>query len=96
MGLPAIALNSGEVELPGGHKIKIRGLSRSEVLKMASYGDDISALEVEVIATATGEQEDAVREWCAASPSSAVQAVVDGIFELSGMSGDLGKGSSED
>lgn len=96
MGLPAIALNSGEVELPGGHKVKIRGLSRAEVLRMAGHGDDTAALEVEVIATATGESEDAVREWFAASPSYAVQAVVDGVLELSGLSGDLGKGSSGD
>ena len=93
MGLPRTQGNSRVVKLSGG-EVEVRGLSRAEALRMADHKADVQALEIDLIATATGEPVKAVTEWYGETATQDVEALVTAVMELSGMTEASGKGSS--
>jgi hypothetical protein len=94
MTLPRTSLPSKTITLPSGSKLKLRGLSRGEALRMASLGEDASAIETLLIEYAAEVSEDEAKQWHNEAPSGDVQAVVEAVINLSGLDGELGKGQS--
>lgn len=92
MPLPRTQFNKKTVQLSGG-EVEVRGLSRSEALSMADYGEDVAGLEKALIAASTDESRDEVEAWYDKASSDDVQAIVDAVLALSGLDGALGKGS---
>jgi hypothetical protein len=88
-------LPEADVEIPGLGVVRVRGLSRAEVLiiqKVADSGEDI--LERKMLAAAMvspRRTEGQVREWQEASPVGELQPVVARVMELSGMDEDAAK-----
>lgn len=92
MALPRVPLPEAEVDV-AGTPVKIRGISRAEAVALSKQTDDLDALEVALVALATGETEDAVVEWRATVPYDVAGVLVDAVMELSGLD-ELGKGSN--
>lgn len=91
-----------EVEIPGIGTVRIRALSRQEVLDFRKrktadgdpLGDDAAAFERALVSTAMVDpqlSEDDVRQWQAASDAGELEPVTEAIAELSGMN----KGASK-
>lgn len=95
MALPAAKIQTEEIELSGG-TVTVRGLSRAEALRMAEHGDNVRELEIDVIATATGTPPKDAADWYEEASSQDVEQIVKTVLRLSGMDGELGKGSSAD
>lgn len=93
--LPRTQHQTEEIELSGG-PVTVRGLSRAEALRMADHGDNVQALEIDVIATATSTPQKDAASWYEEASSQDVELIVTTVLRLSGMDGDLGKGSSGD
>lgn len=95
-------LSEREVEVPGVGLVRIRSLSRLEVLDFrkrktgdgAPLGDDAAAFERAMLAAALVDpalSEDDARRWQAASSAGELEPVTDAIAELSGMKPDAAK-----
>lgn len=92
----AIRLAQTEVDIPGLGTVKIRALSREEVLGLRkvktdeglSLGDDPGAMECHMVALAMTEPAltpaDVLR-WQKSSPVGELEVVTDAIAEVSGM-----------
>lgn len=77
-----------EVEVPGVGALRVRGLSRQEVLDLQQFTKDEVALERKVLVLGLVEPqltEDEVAQWHAAATQDEVAAVVDAIRGLSGL-----------
>lgn len=84
----------GEVELPGGGSVVVRGLTRKEALAMKADEADPAGVERKMIALALVEPaltEDEVGQWQEVAGAGDLEPVVDAILELSGMHPDAPK-----
>lgn len=91
-----LRLDTADVEIPGLGTVKIRALSREEVLGFRkirtdeglNLGEDAAAMEAHMVSAALVDPkltvEDAAR-WQAASPVGELEVLTDAIAELSGM-----------
>lgn len=93
MSLPEIALPTDTVTI-AGQEIPIRSLSRQEAIDLQKYQTDADEGEVYMIACATGLDMDEVRAWRKATPTMAVQPLMEAIVSLSGLDDEDPKGSS--
>lgn len=78
------------VDIPDVGEVRIRALSRSEVLafRKRQLGDDVAAMERAMIAAALVQPaltEDEVGQWQAASAAGELEPLTNAIAELSGM-----------
>jgi hypothetical protein len=96
MGLPTVSLPRETVTFEDGSTVEVRGLSRAEVLELATYENRQVEGEALALSWATGLSLDEVRKWHAATPFHVVQQLADVIERLSKTDADAGKGSSED
>lgn len=81
-------LPEAEVEIPDVGTVRVRGLSRSEVLQMKKFGEDADAAELFVMACGTVDPvltEDEVQQWRSGAPAGELEAPVNRILELSGL-----------
>lgn len=81
--------NTRDVELPdAGITVKVRGLTRSEALKVQGIEMDVIEAEVVLIAQAMVDPamtEDQVRAWQNVSPAGELQLITTAVLELSRM-----------
>lgn len=88
-------LPEADVDLPGVGTVRVRGLSRAEVLEIQKVaGSGTAMLERRMIAVAMVAprmSEGEVREWQEASPAGELEPVTDKIQELSGVAADSAK-----
>lgn len=82
MSLPYVPLPTDVVQV-AGQEVKVRGLSRAEVL--AIQGRDYEWSDNYILACGAGVTEEEAREWRNAVPPDVGAAVVDRICELSGL-----------
>ena len=88
-------LPEADVELEGFGVVRVRGLSRSEVLaiqKIAGSGTDV--LERKMLAAALVDPrmtEGEVRQWQDAAPAGELEPITDKVQELSGVSSGAAK-----
>ena len=76
-----------EVLVDGG-SLRIRGLSRAEAARLARFKADPDAGEVWLLTVAIVDpqlSEDEVRTWMQSAPNDEVTAVLDAVFEISGL-----------
>ena len=90
------SLPEKEVELPGKGTVRVRGLTRAEVIRIGVLGREGKFDEAEVVILAAGLvepslTEDEVRQWRDSVPSTDVDPVADAIQALSG----LGEGAEK-
>lgn len=81
-------LPEAEVDVPGVGTVRVRGLSRSEVMSMRSIADDIGAVDQRMIFLGMVEPrltEAEVAEWYAGCPAAELEPVSEMIQRLSGM-----------
>lgn len=93
MGLPKVTPPTRTIELSSA-SITLRGLSRGEAVRMANHGEDVAALEADLISCATDVPMAEAREWHNTAPSADVQKIVEAVISLSGLDGELGKARS--
>lgn len=88
-------LPEADVEVPGLGVVRVRGLSRSEVLSIQKIaGSGTLVIERKMLALAMVSPrltESEVREWQEAAPAGELEPVTDKIQELSGMTEDSAK-----
>lgn len=80
----------GEVEIPGFGTVRVRGLSRHEVLHIQSAHTKGGVAAVERLTVSLGMvdpvlTEDEVKQWQKVSPGGEIDPVTQKIGELSGM-----------
>lgn len=80
MALPKIQFEEAEV-----HGVKIRGLSRSEAMKLAAFAEDPDAAEIYIISAVTGYSEEEVTQWRNETAAGPVGEIVEKILQLSGL-----------
>lgn len=88
-------LPEGEVEIPGKGAVRVRGLTRGEVMRLRSQVKSIAdaikrtaELEAKTLAKAMVDPElteAEVRQWQDASPAGEIEPVVQKVQELSGL-----------
>jgi hypothetical protein len=79
-------LPEATVEIEGVGEIRVRGLSRAEVLAMRKFGADEA--EIFVLAHATVDPvltEEEARQWRTTAPAGELELPVNTILELSGL-----------
>lgn len=86
MPLPTISLPRDTVDIDG-QQIQLRGLSRGEVLSVKT--ETPAEMEVQLLAFGLDMNSEEVKAWYDATPSSAVQKLVEKVMALSGLD-DLG------
>ncbi|HEV8568984.1 MAG TPA: hypothetical protein VGQ92_18200 [Actinoplanes sp.] len=79
-------LPEDDVEIPGVGTVRVRGLSRGEVLR----GQGLKGVDLEAYMLAAGMVDppmtrDEVKQWQAASPAGELEPVTDVISRLSGL-----------
>lgn len=95
-------LNEAEVEVPGIGTVRVRGLSRGEVISMQKATDNehtldgprVLVIERKMIALGMIEPqltEDEVKQWQKAAPANEIDPVMAKISELSGLDKGAGK-----
>lgn len=91
MALPIKALPTATVVVEGTN-VDVRGLSRSEALKLSTNFTAATAEDAEIfiVVCGTGVSEDEAREWLGSTDATTAGIVIDKIVELSGLS-DTGK-----
>lgn len=75
------------VEIPDVGEVKVRGLSRAEVVQMQAFAN-IDEMEVATLAAGLVEpalSADEVKQWRSTRDSAEIQPVCDKILELSGL-----------
>lgn len=85
-----VRLAEEAVEIPGVGEVRVRALSRAELMEMHEGRDGRGQVGTEVFCLVRGLvapalSEDDVRELLAGSPGGELQPVVDAIMRLSGM-----------
>lgn len=82
------------------HGVTCYPLTRGQALILQAEAKKDPPLEEDVerlvIRLGTGATEEEVADYYASAPTVEVEAVVEAILEMAGMSGDAGKGSSGD
>lgn len=98
MALPNIKPKADSIALSDGSSLSVRGLTRGEALAIRELGQegDIKAMECAILSYGTDTPEAEVGPWYEGAPSDDVQNIIKAITDLSGITGDMGKGSSED
>jgi hypothetical protein len=94
MTLPVVPIPTDTVAVGDG-KVEVRALSRSEVLKLGNFKEDVDAAEVFILARGTGYSEDDVIAWREQCPAGAISPVVDRIVEMSGLTEEASKSKAE-
>lgn len=87
-------LPEGTAEIEGVGEILVRGLSRSEVIQMRKFKDDVEAAEAFILQRGTVDPAMTaaeVRQWREATPAGEMEAPVNRILELSGLLPDARK-----
>lgn len=84
MNLPAIPLPRDVVNV-AGVEVKVRGLSRSEVLRLSKFQGDADAAENFMLTCGLDCDEGQVRVWRESIPATAGDELVERIAELSGL-----------
>lgn len=77
-----------EIEIDGVGSVRIRALTRAEVLSIKGREFDAADLERKLLAMAMLEPkltEDEVKQWQEASTAGELQEVADAVIKLSGM-----------
>lgn len=77
-----------DVELPGGLKVRVRGLTRYELLANGKGADDSAVIEARNVATCMVEPKmsiSQVERWQKASQPAVIGKVTDAIRRLSGL-----------
>jgi hypothetical protein len=85
--LLARTLPQQDVDLADG-TVRVRALSRTEAVHVATFGNDVNAAEVFIITCALIEPqltEDEVRGWRDVAPTGEIDAVANTVLELSGL-----------
>lgn len=80
--------NTADVELPGGRRVKVRGLTRYELLLNAKGADDAALIERRNLATCMVEPKMTlaqVEKWQKSSTPDVIGKVTNAIRELSGL-----------
>jgi hypothetical protein len=80
-------LNTKDVDVPGLGTVRVRALSRGEVLELKKM-EDLEQIERTIIATAMVDPAlsmDDVAQWAAVSPASEIELVSEEIARLSGL-----------
>lgn len=83
-----------EVEVPGVGKVRVRGLTRGQALKIEGKEMQVAEMERFLISTAMVEPsltEDEVEQWQNNTLAGELQGVVEAIVRLSGMEQAAGK-----
>lgn len=86
----ARVLPEHDVETPAG-TVRVRALSRAEVLSLAPLAGDAQEIEVRVVAWGLIDPAlsvDEVRDWQKATTGEAITAISDAVAKLSGMGPD--------
>ena len=76
------------VEIPGVGEVKVRGLTRAEVLSIQNDDLDAAGMERKLLAFAMVEPqltEDEVAEWQKVAPAGELEPISDAIQKLSGL-----------
>lgn len=89
MGLPKVALPTDIIEV-AGEKVEVRGLSRSEVLKLSEYNGDPDAAENYILAIGANVSIEEATDWRNSVPADVVSPILERIVQLSGLD-ELGK-----
>lgn len=86
MALPVKALPTATVMVEGT-PVEVRGLSRTEALKLSTQFTAATADEAEVFVVqhGTGVTEDEAREWLGSTDVDTAGLIIDKIVELSGI-----------
>lgn len=87
MTLPIKPLPTGTVTIEGTD-VPIRGLSRSEVLKLQTFEGNEDEAEPFVVAAGTGVSIDEARQWLGSVDLVTGGLLIVGIFKLSGLTSD--------
>jgi hypothetical protein len=86
--------NTADVTLPGGRVVKVRGLTRYELLLNGKNTDDVALIERRNVATCMVEPpmtEKQVEQWQKAKNPIALGLVTTAIRDLSGLGEGAGK-----
>lgn len=86
-------IGTDEVEIPDIGTVRVRGLSREELLELPTDAG-VPATERAMLALALVDPvltEDEVAQWQAASPAGEMKPVVDKVNELSGIARNAGR-----
>lgn len=89
-----LRLREQDVELPGVGSVRIRALSRAEVLRIKDKPMDIDVMERKLISAAMVDPkltEAEVQEWQDVSEAGELEIVTRAITKLSGLSEGAGK-----
>lgn len=81
-------LAEADVEIPGLGAVRVRALSRSEVMSLKAVATDVEAVDRRMLFLGMVDPkltEDEVVRWYAASPAGEIEPVTLKITELSGM-----------
>lgn len=84
MSLPSVPLPRDEVVV-GGEKVLVRGLSRSEVLRIAAFQGDPDKAENFIVSCGVGVSLEEAQAWRDSIPPETASPLVDRICELSGL-----------
>jgi len=84
VSLPVVPLPTDIVSV-GGAEVKVRGLSRSETIRLQDFAGNMDGAENHVLACGVGVTEDEAAEWRANTPPDVARIVLDRICELSGL-----------
>lgn len=84
MTLPNVPLPTDTVDV-AGTPVEVRGMSRSEVAKLASFGGDPDGAENFVLACGAGLSVEDAQAWRDSVPADVAGVVLDRIAELSGL-----------
>lgn len=85
--LPTKALPTSTVDIDGT-AVEVRGLSRSEALRLSThFKDDIDGAESFIIASGTGVTQEQASEWRDATEPATAGIVIDEVLRLSGLMG---------
>lgn len=92
--LLAPRLPEDDVDIPGVGTVRVRGLSRDEVLAAQNESDNLPAFERRLISCGMVDPQLSVAEagrWQLGSPAGEIEPVIDRIRALSGLGGDASK-----
>lgn len=83
------SIPEGTVDIPGAGTVRVRGLTRLEVLGLEPLQKDVGALERRIILLGMVDpslDEGDVAAWYAAAPAGHTDLIVNEVSRLSGMS----------
>lgn len=90
MSLPIVPLDHDEIEI-GGQMVEYHSLTRTEVTKLAGYGEDTDAAEAFMVACGTGVSVEEAAAWRASVSAPTVSKLLAAIGIISGLRTQRGK-----